>query len=247
MKGIVLAGGSGSRLSPLTDVLSKHLLPIYNKPMIYYPISVLQKSGIREILIISTQDHIEMYRDLLNSENFQDVDFSYCIQENPNGLPEAFILGKDFIGSDDVALILGDNLFIGDEVSFEINKISDFTGGVIFGKRVDDPERFGVAFLDEMGGLKRIEEKPKNPESNIAVVGLYVYDSSVVNRSQKLTPSERGELEISDLNNDYLKDGELRLIQLGDSTEWLDTGTFDSLLDAGIMVRRKVHEGHFRI
>ncbi len=246
MKGIVLAGGSGSRLSPLTDVLSKHLLPIYNKPMIYYPISVLQSSGIKDILIISTEEHIGMYKELLNSESFSDVDFSYCIQENPNGLPEAFILGKDFIGSDDVALILGDNLFIGGEVSREINNISDFTGGVIFGKRVEDPERFGIAFLDEMGRLERIEEKPNKPKSNIAVVGLYVYDSSVVSRSEKLTPSERGELEISDLNNDYLKDGELRLVQLGDSTEWLDTGTFDSLLDAGIMVRRIVNEENFR-
>ncbi len=246
MKGIVLAGGSGSRLSPLTDIISKHLLPVYNKPMIFYPISILIDSGIKEILIISTEEHIELYKGLLNRQDFGDVELSYCIQKNPNGLPEAFILGEEFIGDDDVTLILGDNLFIGNGVAEKISEIDELDGGVIFGKRVPDPERFGVAVTDESGSVMTLEEKPENPQSDLAVVGLYVYDSSVVERSKNLSPSKRGELEITDLNLSFLNDQKLKLVQLDNSVTWLDTGTFDSLLEAGQIVKNHCERNEFQ-
>ena len=237
MKGIVLAGGSGSRLSPLTDIISKHLLPVYNKPMIFYPLSILIDSGIKEILIISTEEHIGLYKSVLDRQDFGGVDLSYCVQKAPNGLPEAFIIGEEFIGDDNVTLILGDNLFVGTGVSERISDIGEVDGGVIFGKRVPDPERFGVAVTDEYGNVMALEEKPENPQSDLAVVGLYVYDSSVVERSKNLSPSKRGELEITDLNLSFLNDQKLKLIQLDNSVTWLDTGTFDSLLEAGQIMK----------
>ena len=187
-----------------------------------------------------------MYKGLLNRQDFGDVELSYCIQKDPNGLPEAFILGEEFIGDDDVTLILGDNLFIGNGVAEKISEIDELDGGVIFGKRVPDPERFGVAVTDESGSVMTLEEKPENPQSDLAVVGLYVYDSSVVERSKNLSPSKRGELEITDLNLSFLNDKKLKLVQLDNSVTWLDTGTFDSLLEAGQIVKNHCERNEFQ-
>lgn len=239
MKGIVLAGGSGSRLGPLTKTTSKQLLPIYDKPMIFYPLQTLYDAGIREILLISTPEHIHLYRRLLEIHNWSGMNLHYLVQERPEGLPQAFIIGENFIGTDDVTLILGDNIFIGDQVSEEISLMKSVKGAKIFGKRVLDPERFGVAEINNDHNVISLEEKPKEPKSDIAVVGLYVYDNTVVNKAKSLLPSERGELEITDLNLSYLKEGNLDLVLIGNNCDWLDTGTFDSLLDASNLVRSR--------
>lgn len=239
MKGIVLAGGSGTRLGALTKTTSKQLLPVYDKPMVFYPLQTLYDAGIREVLLISTPEHLHLYRDLLKSHDWKGMSLQFEIQDRPGGLPQAFAIGKDFIGSDDVTLILGDNIFIGDQISQELSRIKSVDGAKIFGKRVPDPERFGIAEVDGKNNVITLEEKPEEPKSDIAVVGLYVYDHTVVEKTNSLIPSERGELEITDLNLLYLRDGNLDLVIIGDDCDWLDTGTYDSLLDASNLVRSR--------
>ena len=239
MKGIILAGGSGTRLYPLTLVTSKQLLPVYDKPMIFYPLSTLMLAGIKDILIISTPRDLPNFEKLLGDGTEYGIKLSYKVQEKPNGLAEAFIIGEDFIGKDSVAMILGDNIFYGNGLSSNLKKAVNFTdnGATVFGYYVDDPERFGIVEFNENGEAVSIEEKPENPKSNYCVTGLYFYDNSVVSYAKSLKPSKRGELEITDLNKIYLEEGRLNVITLGRGYAWLDTGTVDALSDATEFVK----------
>jgi glucose-1-phosphate thymidylyltransferase len=238
LKGVILAGGSGSRLYPITKGISKQLLPIYDKPMIYYPLSVLMLSKIRDILIISNPEYIDFYKNLLGDGKSLGISFEYKIQENPRGLADAFIVGEEFIGNDSVCLILGDNVFYGQGfVPRLLNAASVKDGAVIFGYYVNNPREFGVVEFDESGNVLSLEEKPKNPKSNYAIPGLYYYDNSVIKRAKNLKPSPRGEIEITDINKEYLNENKLRVELLGRGFAWLDTGTYDGLADASEFVR----------
>ena len=251
MKGIVLAGGSGTRLYPLTKVTSKQLLPIYDKPMIYYPISVLMSAGIRDILIISTPQDIPRFESLLGDGHQFGLQLSYKVQPSPDGLAQAFILGEDFIGNDCVAMVLGDNIFSGSGLKYRLKDAVENAekgkGATIFGYYVDDPQRFGIVEFDSEGKAISIEEKPKNPRSNYCVTGLYFYDNNVVNYAKNLKPSPRGELEITDLNKIYLKKNKLNVEVLGQGFIWLDTGTHESLADATNFIRTIETHQHRKI
>lgn len=237
MKGIILAGGSGTRLHPLTIAVSKQLMPVYDKPMIYYPLSVLMMAGIREILIITTPHDQEVFRRLLGDGKSLGCSFSYAVQEVPNGLAQAFVIGKSFIGRDKVALILGDNIFYGTGLQQLLQDNSDPSGGVVFAYHVSDPERYGVVEFDKQNKVISIEEKPAKPKSNYAVPGLYFYDNDVVSIAEGLQPSARGEYEITDVNKSYLATGRLEVGILDKGTAWLDTGTFSSLMQAAQFVQ----------
>tara|TARA_R110002072_G_scaffold83910_3_gene190203 strand:+ start:36622 stop:37518 length:897 start_codon:yes stop_codon:yes gene_type:complete len=238
VKGIILAGGVGSRLYPITKGVSKQLLPIYDKPMIYYPISVLMLAGIRDILVISSPEDLPNYKNLLGTGDSFGLNLNYAEQENPDGLAQAFLVGKEFIGEDSVCLILGDNVFFGQDFSSKLQDAAKMqSGATIFGYRVKDPERFGVIEYDSSGQVLSIEEKPAKPKSNFAVTGLYFFDNRVIDVASKIKPSPRGELEITDVINDYLAKGQLQLQILGRGFAWLDTGTHDSLIDAGQFVK----------
>ncbi len=237
MKGIILAGGAGTRLHPLTLAMSKQMLPIYDKPMIYYPLSVLMMAGIKEILIISTPHDLPNFQRLLRDGSDLGCSFSYQVQEVPNGLAQAFVLGKSFIGDDDVALILGDNIFFGNAFHKLVQSAVDPRGGIVFAYHVNDPERYGVVEFDENHKALSLEEKPENPKSNYAVPGLYFYDNRVVKIAEELEPSARGEYEITDVNKKYLEMGELEVRSMGRGYAWLDTGTFPSLMQASQFVQ----------
>ena len=237
MKGIILAGGSGTRLHPLTLAVSKQLMPIYDKPMIYYPLSTLMWSGINEILIISTSHDLPLFKQLLGDGKKFGCNFQYAIQKSPNGLAEAFIIGEEFIGKDKVALILGDNIFYGTGLAELLQANSDPDGGIIYAYHVHDPERYGVAEFDSEGNVISIEEKPKKPKSNFAIPGIYFYDNRVIEIAKNIPKSHRGELEITDVNKEYLKRGKLKVSVLDKGTAWLDTGTFKSLMQAAQFVQ----------
>ena len=251
MKGIVLAGGSGTRLYPLTKVTSKQLLPVYDKPMIYYPLSVLMQAGIREILIISTPADTPRFRELLGDGHEFGLELSYKVQPSPDGLAQAFILGEKFIGEDTAAMVLGDNIFAGHgltkRLKTAVQTAESGNGATVFGYYVDDPERFGIVEFDENGKAISIEEKPKQPKSNYCVTGLYFYDNRVVEYAKGLKPSARGELEITDLNRIYLENGELHVELLGQGFTWLDTGTHESLADATNFVKTLEQHQHRKI
>ena len=251
MKGIILAGGSGTRLYPLTKVTSKQLLPVYDKPMIYYPLSVLMLAGIRDILIISTPDDTPRFQSLLGDGKQFGINLSYAVQPSPDGLAQAFIIGAEFIGDDTVAMILGDNIFVGNgltkRLKTAVNNAEAGKGATIFGYYVDDPERFGVVEFDEKGHAVSIEEKPEKPKSNYCVTGLYFYDNRVVEFAKGLKPSKRGELEITDLNRIYLELGEMNVELLGRGFTWLDTGTHESLVDATNFVKTMETHQHRKI
>lgn len=237
MKGIILAGGSGTRLHPLTLAVSKQLMPIYDKPMIYYPLSILMSAGIKDILIISTPHDLPHFEKLLGDGKSLGCSFSYAVQEVPNGLAQAFVIGEEFIGNDKVALILGDNIFYGVGMDNLLKENNDPTGGVVYAYHVSDPERYGVVEFDKEMNAVSIEEKPIHPKSNYAVPGLYFYDNSVIEIAKKLQPSARGEYEITDINAEYLRRGALKVAVLDRGTAWLDTGTFASLMQAGQFVQ----------
>ena len=251
MKGIILAGGSGTRLYPLTKVTSKQLLPIYDKPMIYYPMSVLMNAGIRDILIISTPEDTPRFKELLGDGNHFGVQLSYAVQESPDGLAQAFIIGEEFIGGEPVAMVLGDNIFFGHGLKKRLRKAvknaEKGQGATIFGYYVDDPERFGIVEFDKQGKVISIEEKPAKPKSNYCVTGLYFYDSRVVEYAKGLKPSARGELEITDLNKIYLEQEKLNVELLGQGFTWLDTGTHESLVDATNFVKTIETHQHRKI
>lgn len=251
MKGIILAGGSGSRLYPLTKVTSKQLLPIYDKPMIYYPMSVLMNAGIRDILIISTPADTPRFERLLGDGHQFGLNITYKVQQSPDGLAQAFIIGEDFIGDDTVAMVLGDNIFSGhgfnEKLKTAVENADSGKGATIFGYYVDDPERFGIVEFDKDGRVVSIEEKPQQPKSNYCVTGLYFYDNRAVEYAKALTPSARGELEITDLNRRYLDDGELNVELLGQGFTWLDTGTHESLVDATNFVKTVEQHQHRKI
>ena len=251
MKGIILAGGSGTRLYPLTKVTSKQLLPIYDKPMIYYPMSVLMNAGIRDILIISTPQDTQRFENLLGDGHQFGVNLTYAVQPSPDGLAQAFIIGADFIGDDSGAMVLGDNIFAGHglkkRLEAAVHKAENGKGATVFGYYVEDPERFGVVEFDSEGKAISLEEKPLHPKSNYAVTGLYFYDNKVVEYAKNLKPSARGELEITDLNRIYLENGELSVTLLGDGFTWLDTGTHESLVDATNFVKTIEEHQHRKI
>lgn len=237
MKGIVLAGGTGTRLAPLTTVMSKQLMPVYDKPMIYYPLATLMSAGIRDILIITTPTDLPSFKKLLGDGSQLGCSFTYAQQRNPKGIAEAFIIGEEFIGNDNVALILGDNIFYGSGLSSLLRANTDPQGGIIYGYHVNDPNRYGVVDFDEKGKALSIEEKPLFPKSNYAVPGIYFYDNQVVSIAKSIKPSKRGELEITDLNKEYLKNGSLKVSVLDKGIAWLDTGTFTSLMQASQFVQ----------
>lgn len=251
MKGIILAGGSGTRLYPLTKVTSKQLLPIYDKPMIYYPMSVLMNAGIRDILIISTPMDTPRFRDLLGDGEQFGLNLSYAVQPSPDGLAQAFVIGRDFIGEDSVAMVLGDNIFAGHglkkRLKAAVENAENGKGATVFGYYVEDPERFGIVEFDHDGRAVSIEEKPERPKSNYCVTGLYFYDNKVVKYAEDLKPSSRGELEITDLNRIYLEDGRLNVELLGQGFTWLDTGTHESLVDATNFVKTIETHQHRKI